>query len=77
VLAGRSGEIPTASLMRRQQRLQGLIVGSRRHQQDFVRALEATGIRPAIDRVFPLEQAAEAFRYEASGAHFGKIGLQI
>jgi NADPH:quinone reductase-like Zn-dependent oxidoreductase len=33
VLTGRQGEIPTAVLMAKQARLQGLIVGSRRQQQ--------------------------------------------
>jgi NADPH:quinone reductase-like Zn-dependent oxidoreductase len=75
VLAGRAGEIPTGLLMRRQQKLQGLIVGSRQHQLDFVRALDALPLRPVIDRVFPLEEAAEAFRYEEAGRHFGKIAL--
>jgi NADPH:quinone reductase-like Zn-dependent oxidoreductase len=76
VLTGRSGEVPTALLMAKQARLQGLIVGSRRHQRDMVRALEATGIRPVVDRSFPLEAIAEAFRYEESGAHLGKIVLE-
>ena len=58
-------------------RLQGLIVGSRRHQTDMVRAMEATGLRPVIDRAFPLAQLGDAFRYEESGAHFGKIGVEI
>ncbi|SDE77226.1 NADPH:quinone reductase [Salipiger thiooxidans] len=73
VLTGRSGEIPTALLMARQQRLQGLIVGSRQHQLDFVRGLEALELRPVIDRSFPLADLAEAFRHQESGAHFGKI----
>ena len=77
VLTGRGGEIPTGLMMRRQQRLQGLIVGNRKQQQDFVRALEATGVRPVVDRTFPLAETAEAFRYEMSGGHFGKIGLEI
>lgn len=77
VLTGRAGEVPTALLMAKQQRLQGLIVGSRRHQIEFIRALETTGIRPVIDKTFPLEQLADAFRYEASGGHFGKICLGI
>ncbi|WAJ28541.1 zinc-dependent alcohol dehydrogenase family protein [Antarcticirhabdus aurantiaca] len=77
VLTGRSGEIPTALMMARQQRLQGLIVGSRRHQEDMVRGLEATGIRPVIDRSFPLEGIADAFRHEESGRHFGKICLEF
>ena len=37
VLTGRTGEIATAHLMAKQARLQGLIVGSHRHQMDFVR----------------------------------------
>jgi NADPH:quinone reductase-like Zn-dependent oxidoreductase len=77
VLTGRAGEIPTALLMAKQQRLQGLIVGSRREQLDFVRALEATGIKPIIDRTFPLAGLADAFRYEASGAHLGKICVEL
>ncbi|KGJ05600.1 NADPH:quinone reductase [Paracoccus halophilus] len=77
VLTGLGGEIPTAQLMAQQQRLQGLIVGSRRHQQDFVAALEATRIRPLIDRQFPLQDIRAAFEFQASGGHFGKIGLSI
>jgi len=76
VLTGGAGEVPTAALMAKQARLQGLIVGSRREQQDFVRALESSGIRPVIDRRFPLERLADAFRFEMSGGHFGKIGIE-
>lgn len=77
VLTGVAGEVPTFMLMARQQRLHGLIVGSRRQQQDMVRAIEATGIRPVIDRSFPLASIADAFRLQESGGHFGKIALMI
>lgn len=77
VLTGRGGEVPTAALMARQARLQGLIVGSRREQADMVRAIDATGFRPVIDRSFGLADIADAFRYQASGAHFGKICLEF
>jgi NADPH:quinone reductase-like Zn-dependent oxidoreductase len=73
VLTGRSGPVPTAALMARQQRLQGLIVGSRQDQIDMIRALEVTGIKPVIDSTFALEKLGDAFRHEESGAHFGKI----
>jgi len=76
VLTGHQGALPTALLMAKQARLQGLIVGSRRDQQDYVAALEQTGIRPVIDRSFALEQLAEAFRFQQSGAHFGKIVVE-
>jgi NADPH:quinone reductase-like Zn-dependent oxidoreductase len=77
VLTGGAGQVPTAALMAKQARLQGLIVGSRRSQVDFVRGIEAIGLQPVIDRVFALADIAEAFRYQASGAHFGKICLEF
>jgi NADPH:quinone reductase-like Zn-dependent oxidoreductase len=77
VLTGIAGPIPTATLMRRQQKLQGLIVGSRRHQIDMMRAIDATGLKPVIDCTFPLEDIADAFRHQAAGKHFGKICLSI
>ena len=77
VLTGRSGEVPTAALMAKQARLQGIIVGSRRQQADMVRALDVTGLKPVIDRSFPLDGLADAFRYQESGAHFGKICLEF
>ena len=77
VLTGRAGEIATAQLMAKQARLQGLIVGSRRYQMDFVRAIDATDMKPIIDRSFDLDKIADAFRYEASGQRFGKICLEF
>ena len=76
-LTGFAGQVPTAAMMRRQLRLQGLIVGSRTQQQDMVRGLNTTGIRPVIDRRFALADLAAAFRYEESNRHFGKICLEF
>lgn len=76
-MTGRSGVIPLASLLVKQVRLQGLTVASRADQITMVRGFEATGVRPVIDRSFPLEQLAEAFAYQTSGAHFGKIVVEF
>ncbi|MGI4977471.1 MAG: zinc-dependent alcohol dehydrogenase family protein [Janthinobacterium lividum] len=76
VLTGAGGEVPTAKLMVRQARLQGLIVGNRREQQDFVRALDTLPLRPVVDRRFALPELADAFRHLEGAAHFGKIGVQ-
>ncbi|MBP5978925.1 MAG: NAD(P)-dependent alcohol dehydrogenase [Halomonas sp.] len=75
VLTGRQGDIPTAKLMAKQARLQGLIVGSRRHQLEMIKAIESTSMRPIIDREFVLADIAEAFRYQEAGKHLGKICL--
>ncbi|MBS3743632.1 MAG: NAD(P)-dependent alcohol dehydrogenase [Wenzhouxiangellaceae bacterium] len=77
VLTGAAGEVPTAKLMAKQARLQGLIVGSRADQQDMVRALEVTGIEPVVDRCFGFDDIADAFRFEEAGRHFGKICLEF
>ena len=76
MLTGISGSVPTLELMRKQQTLRGLIVSSREHQRDMVRALENFDWRPVIDSRYPLEQIAEAFAHQISASHFGKICLQ-
>ena len=77
VLTGGAGEVPTAKLMAKQARLQGLIVGSRADQLDMVRALEVMKIKPVIDRCFAFDDIAGAFRFEEAGRHFGKICLEF
>ncbi len=34
-------------------------------------------LRPVIDRHFPLDELAAAFRHQESGQHFGKIAIDI
>ncbi|MOA48411.1 hypothetical protein D3C78_1711500 [compost metagenome] len=77
MLTGHAGEVPTTQLMAKQARLQGLIVGSRREQVDMVRAIDAIGLRPVIDRRFALADIGAAFRHQESGAHLGKICLEF
>jgi len=78
ILTGIAGNVPTMLMMAKQIRLQGIIVGSRRHQQDMIRALDANpAVRPVIDRTFALEGLADAFRHEEGATHFGKICVEI
>jgi NADPH:quinone reductase-like Zn-dependent oxidoreductase len=69
--------IPFAITQAKRLRLQGVTVGSRRDQIEMVRAIEANGIKPVVDRTLPLEQLADAFRLLQSGEFFGKIGIEI
>lgn len=75
VLTGMTGDVPTALMMLKQIRLQGIVVGNRQEQQDMVKALEQLDIKPVIDKTFALEELADAFRYELSAEHFGKIAI--
>ncbi len=77
VLTGVEGSLPSALIMRKQLRLTGITVGTHRQQLDMIAAIEATGIRPVIDRHFGLANLADAFRYQESGKHFGKIVIDI
>jgi NADPH:quinone reductase-like Zn-dependent oxidoreductase len=77
ILTGVAGDVPTLKLLAKQARLEGLIVGSRAQQQEMIRAIEANKMHPVIDRSFTLDEIADAFRYEESGAHFGKICLEF
>ena len=77
VLTGTGGQLPTAQLMARQARLQGLIVGSRRQQMEMVRAMEATRLHPVIDRSFGLLDIAKAFQHLEAGRHFGKVCIEF
>ncbi|WFE48799.1 NAD(P)-dependent alcohol dehydrogenase [Micromonospora sp. WMMD1155] len=75
ILAGVSGDVPTGTLNLKQVRLHGLVVGSRTQQQQMIRAIDATGTRPIIDRTFALDDLAEATDYLSSGAHLGKVAI--
>ena len=50
-LTGFTGVIPTAMMMIKQIRLQGVIVGHRRQQQEMVRAIDCVGTKPPIFRL--------------------------
>jgi NADPH:quinone reductase-like Zn-dependent oxidoreductase len=77
VLTGLEGKLSILQLMARQIRLHGFIVGSRRHQQAMVSALNAAKLKPVIDSNFALAELGSAFRHEASGGHFGKICVTV
>lgn len=75
ILTGVAGQLPLVQALVRQIRLQGVLVGSRAQQQAMVRAIDANGLRPVVDKHFELEQMVEAFKYQESNKHFGKICL--
>ncbi|MNE93840.1 hypothetical protein D3C80_1917390 [compost metagenome] len=54
-----------------------MLVGSRAQQQAMIRAIDANGLRPVIDRRFALEEIVAAFQYQETNQHFGKICLEF
>jgi NADPH:quinone reductase-like Zn-dependent oxidoreductase len=76
-LTGWQAPLSTPQVIGRQVRLNGLMVGNRRQQQDMVAAIDATGIRPIISDRFPLADLAGSFRHEEGHHHFGKIVIDV
>lgn len=77
VLGGTTAQLQIRSVFLRQIRLQGVLVGSRSHQIEMVRAIDKSGLRPIIDKSFGLEDIVAAFQHQESNAHFGKICLEF
>ncbi len=77
ILTGFSGEFPVASFFSKNLTMSGITVGSAKHQEDMIAAIEASGIEPVLDKDFPLDQIADAFAHQESQTHFGKITLSI
>jgi NADPH:quinone reductase-like Zn-dependent oxidoreductase len=77
VLAGPTGDANPLSLMLKGGSLHGIFVGSRRMFEEMNAAIEVNQIRPIIEKVFPFEQAVEAYRLQLSGQFMGKIVIKV
>jgi NADPH:quinone reductase-like Zn-dependent oxidoreductase len=76
-----SGPNPPATELNRifflQLRVVGSTMGTRAELADLIAFLEATGLRPRIDRVLPLDSAREGFAAMAAGELTGKIVFEL
>jgi zinc-binding alcohol dehydrogenase/oxidoreductase len=81
VIFGRTaGSIPELSsrlLYWKQLSILGTTMGTRDEFLSMLDFIESRNIKPVIDSVYPLEQINDAIQRMESGAHFGKIVLQI
>ncbi len=77
VLSGVSEPLGVLPILMKNIRVQGILVGHRDGFEEMTRALDQAQVHPIIDRVFPFDQANEAFAYAASGQQFGKVCVSI
>lgn len=73
---GRKGTLTFPKLFFKHLTMKGIAVDSRKSQEDLVAAINKNGFRPVIDKTFAFDELADAFRYQESGQHFGKIVLE-
>ncbi len=57
--------------------LSGIYVGDVASFEAFVRFLNATQIKPVIDRVFGFDETRAAYQHMQSGAHMGKVVIAV
>jgi NADPH:quinone reductase-like Zn-dependent oxidoreductase len=76
-LSGPAADLNPGLILGRRANVQGLSVGSTQMFEAVNRAVEAAGLHPIIDKVFPFAETKAAFNYMASGAHFGKIVIAM
>jgi putative PIG3 family NAD(P)H quinone oxidoreductase len=87
LIGGARGEVDLAGLLMTRLRIIGSTLRARpvAEKASIVRAFEARfreglhagRLRPVVDRVLPLANAAEAHRIVQSSVHFGKVALQV
>jgi putative PIG3 family NAD(P)H quinone oxidoreductase len=87
LMGGASAEIKLATLLMRRLQVIGSTLRTRPVEEKaaivrgflarFGKALEQGEIRPVVDRVLPLADAAEAHRLVERSEHFGKVVLRI
>lgn len=76
-VVGGNGQIDPRPLISRSVRLQGIYVGSLDMFAAMNAALGEARLAPVIDRVFPFEEARDAYRHLAGGTHFGKVVIAV
>ena len=76
-VAGRDGDTSPFPLMYKAGNLHGIFVGDRDMFDEMNRAIAVNQLKPVIDRVFPFEEAKQAFAHHASGQFIGKVVIQM
>jgi NADPH:quinone reductase-like Zn-dependent oxidoreductase len=74
---GYDAKVDLRFLYSRQLSLLGSYMGVKSELQTVIKLVAAGRLKPVIDRVFPLAEAAAAHAYLESGAQFGKVVLKV
>lgn len=76
-VSGFDGELNPFTLALGAKHMVGIYVGSRSMLEQVAGFVAGAGIKPVVDRVFPFAEAKQAYRYLESGAHFGKVVIDV
>jgi NADPH:quinone reductase-like Zn-dependent oxidoreductase len=74
---GYDAKVDLRFLFSRQLSLLGSYMGTKSELRTVLKLVAAGRLKPIVDRVFPLQEAAEAHAYLESGSQFGKVVLCV
>ena len=78
VLSGSNHEFRLPLVVTRKIRLEGVTCGSYEQFEAMLRAIDLSGLKPALDYTrFGLDELPAAFAHMREGRHFGKIVIEI
>lgn len=63
--------------LRRNVTIKGIINGPKDRFEEMVSFYEKHQIKPVVNRVFGFKEADQAFKFLASGGHFGKVVIRV
>lgn len=72
-----TGDVNPAIIMMKAGSMIGIGVGSRAMFEDMNRAIDSNKIKPVVDKVFPFDKAADAYRCQAAGDFVGKVVITV
>lgn len=76
-LTGFAPDVPAGRLLGMGARVTGIYVGSRADFEALNGFLAKHELRPIVDRVFPFDEAPEAFEFMDNGSYQGKIVIRL
>ena len=76
-VSGFTSDVPLLDIIGKCALLRGIYVGSREMFEAMNIAFGTHRIQPVIDKVFAFEEAGEAYRFQQSGSHFGKVVITV
>jgi NADPH:quinone reductase-like Zn-dependent oxidoreductase len=74
---GYDAKLDLRFLFSRQLSLLGSYMGVKSELHTVMKLVAASHLKPVIDRIFPLQEAAAAHVYLESGQQFGKVVLKV
>lgn len=77
VVAGPSLDFPLPLITMNMLHVVGVALGNRRQFSDMLRAIGHHGIKPVVDKVFPLAELPDALAWMQGGNHVGKVCIEI